>query len=71
MSGNRYVLLIIFVAALGLTAWLMFGFSDWWRYIHGTLLLALGTVSLKAALVASSPERKSSEVMANCRREKT
>lgn len=58
MSSNRHVPLITGIVALGLAAWLMLGFSGWWRYIPGTLLLAFGWVSLKTALFASNQELK-------------
>ena len=56
MSNNRHVPLITGVVALGLAAWLILGFSGWWRYIPGTLLLAFGWVSLKTGLFASKQE---------------
>jgi len=58
VSSNRHVPLITGIVALGLAAWLMLGFSGWWRYIPGTLLLAFGWVSLKTALFASNQELK-------------
>lgn len=58
MSSNRHVPLITGIVALGLAAWLVLGFSGWWRYIPGTLLLAFGWVSLKTALFASNQELK-------------
>ena len=58
MSNNRHVPLIMGVLALALAAWLVLGFSGWWRYIPGTLLLAFGWMSLKTALFASNQELK-------------
>jgi len=58
MSNNRHVPLITGVVALGFAVWLLLGFSGWWRYIPGTLLLAFGWVSLKTALFASNQELK-------------
>jgi len=58
MSNNGHVPLITGIVALGLAAWLVLGFSGWWRYIPGTLLLAFGWVSLKTALFASDQELK-------------
>ena len=58
MSSNRHVPLITGIVALGLAAWLVLGFSGWWRYIPGTLLFAFGWVSLKTALFASTQELK-------------
>lgn len=57
MSSNRHVPFITGVVALALAAWLVLGFSGWWRYIPGTLLLAFGWVSLKTAF-ASNQELK-------------
>ena len=56
MSNNRHVPLITGVITLGLAAWVILGFSGWWRYIPGTLLLAFGWVSLKTGLFASKQE---------------
>ena len=56
MSNNRHVPLITGVITLGLAAWVILGFSGWWRYIPGTLLLAFGCVSLKTGLFASKQE---------------
>jgi len=58
MSNNRHVPFITGVVALGFAVWLLLGFSGWWRYIPGTLLLAFGWVSLKTALFASNQELK-------------
>ena len=56
MASNRHVPLITGVVAIGLAAWLVLGFSGWWRYIPGTLLLAFGWVSIKTAIFASPKE---------------
>lgn len=56
MSCNRHVPFITGVVALGLAAWLVLGFSGWWRYIPCALLLAFGWVSLKSALFATNQE---------------
>ena len=45
MSSNRHVPLITGIVALGLAAWFVLGFSGWWRYVLGTVLLAFGWVS--------------------------
>jgi len=58
MSNNRHVPLIMGILVLGLAAWLVLGFSGWWRYIPGTLLLMFGWASLKTALFASDQELK-------------
>ena len=58
MSSNRHVPLITGIVALGLAAWFVLGFSGWWRYVLGTVLLAFGWVSLKTALFASDHELK-------------
>lgn len=58
MSNNRHVPLVTGIVALGFVAWLVFGFSGWWRYVLGTLLLAFGWASLKTALFASNQELK-------------
>ena len=56
MASNRHVPLITGIVAVGLAAWLVLGFSGWWRYIPGTLLLAFGWVSIKTAIFASPKE---------------
>ncbi len=56
MSTNRHVPFITGIVAIGLAVWFVLGFSGWWRYIPGTLLLAFGWVSLKTALFASKKE---------------
>jgi hypothetical protein len=56
VSTNRHVPLTIGIVAISLAAWLVFGFTGWWRYIPGTLLLAFGWVSLKTGLFASKKE---------------
>ena len=58
MSSNRHVPLITGIVAFGLAAWLVLGFSGWWRYIPGTLLFAFAWMSLKTALFASNQELK-------------
>ena len=56
MASNRHVPLITGIVAIGLAAWLVLGFSGWWRYIPGTLLLAFGWVSIKTTIFASPRE---------------
>jgi len=56
VASNRHVPVITGVVAIGLAAWLALGFSGWWRYIPGTLLLAFGWVSIKTAVFASPKE---------------
>ena len=56
MASNRHVPLIVGAVAIGVAAWLLLGYSGWWRYIPGTLLLAFGWVALKTALFASPKE---------------
>ena len=58
MSSNRHVPIITGFVALALAAWFVLGFSGWWRYMPGTLLIAFGWVSLKTALFASNQELK-------------
>ena len=56
MASNRHIPLITGIVAIGLVAWLFLGFSGWWRYIPGTLLLAFGWVSINTAVFASQKE---------------
>ncbi len=56
MASNRHVPLITGVAAIAAAVGLTFGFSGWWRYVAGTLLLAFGWVSIKTAFFASRNE---------------
>jgi len=58
MSSNRHVPLITGLVAVSLALWLILGFSSWWRYIPGTILLVYGWMSLKSALFASDKEIK-------------
>lgn len=54
--NNRHVPIIVGIVSMALCSWLIFGFSGWWRYIPGTLLLAFGWVSIKTGLFASEKE---------------
>lgn len=58
MRSNRHVPYILGFLTIGLSLWLIFGFSSWWRFIPSMLLFIFGWVTLKTAIFASDIEIK-------------
>ena len=58
MRSNRHVPYILGFLTIGLSLWLTFSFTSWWRFIPSTLLFMFGWASLKTAIFASHLEIK-------------
>ena len=54
--SNRYVPLISGVVAMGLAAWVTFGFDGWWRFLIGGLMFLFGWQFLKMGLTATDKQ---------------